>query len=85
MSTVRTRPARHLQQHCDGTGRRRRNAHRDHRAWLIRKLIERDGSHCVWCGTPLADRGEEVTVDYLIPRSVCHSMRPVSLVLSYHL
>jgi 5-methylcytosine-specific restriction endonuclease McrA len=81
MSTVRSRPATRTKRDWGDAGRGRRG-HREKRASLIHRLVERDGCQCVWCGTTLPDSGEEVTVDHLIPRSVCHSMRPVNLVLS---
>ena len=45
--------------------------HRIERERLIRGLIRRDGCQCVWCGKPLSKDGADVTVDHLVPKSVC--------------
>ena len=55
--------------------------HRIERERLIRGLIRRDGCQCVWCGKPLSKDGADVTVDHLVPKSVCGGMRAVNLAL----
>jgi hypothetical protein len=79
-SAVSRGPAEHRSERRGGSVLRR-SRHRQRREQVIRTLIRRDGCQCVWCGRPLPERGPEVTVDHLVPKSVSGGMRAVNLAL----
>jgi 5-methylcytosine-specific restriction endonuclease McrA len=38
------------------------------RAERVARVLERDGSKCVWCGRPLAVGDRELSIDHVVPR-----------------
>lgn len=48
----------------------------------IRRLIDRDGPHCVWCGLRMTERHRWASADHIIPRSEDGSLFLDNLVLA---
>lgn len=54
------------------------------RRFLKKRLAQRDGRQCFYCGTQFNRRLDGATVDHLIPRSLVHTWAQAALVLACH-